>query len=230
MQIMGGSSERYYRCVANRKRGTCANRLSVREGLTRARVLEAIGQALASPKAIAYVRQRLAERVGSHARDAGRELAERSARLGRTEERIRGLITMQADGDRSPMVAEMRRDLEAQASQERAAIADLRTLANEPIRLPPVDLLTERVFGLRALTESPDVQSAREALRRYFKGGTITMTPEPHGDGQAYVARAEFLPLVLLTENAATPSELEPGGRCPRWVARGRFEPPRDEG
>src|SRR5690349_13574462 len=83
-----------------------------------------------------------------------------------------------------------------------------------------------RVFELRALAESSDVQSARAALRNYIKGGTITTTPESFGDGQAYVARAEFLPLVLLTQDAATPSELEPGGRCPRWVARGGFEPP----
>jgi hypothetical protein len=105
---------------------------------------------------------------------------------------------------------------------ERAAMADLRALATSPIRLPPVDLLTERVFHLRALTESPDVQSARTALRTYFKDGTITMTPEPFGDGQAYVARAEFLPLVLLNQNAGTPSEPELGGRCLRSVARGR--------
>jgi hypothetical protein len=49
----------------------------------------------------------------------------------------------------------MRGNLEVQAEQERAAIADLRALATSPIRLPPVDLLTERVFQLRALTESP---------------------------------------------------------------------------
>jgi hypothetical protein len=49
------------------------------------------------------------------------------------------------------------------------------------------------------------------------------MTPEPFGDGQAYVARADLLPLVFLTQNAGTPSEPELGGRCLRWVARGRY-------
>ncbi len=221
MQIMGGSSDRYYRCAANRKRGTCANRQSVREGVTRTRILAALSEALATPKAIAYVRQRLAERAGSVSRDASRELAERTARLERTEERIRGIITMQADGDRSPMVAQMRADLEAQAAQERTAIADLRTLSSAPIRLPPLDLLTERVLSLRALTESKDMQSARTALRTYFKDGTITMTPEPHGDGFAYVARGDFMPLALLADKVETPSE---GGRCPRVVAGGRYD------
>jgi hypothetical protein len=106
MQISGGSSHRYYRCVANRKRGACANRLSVREDLTRSRVLDAVGRALATPEAAAYVRHRIAERAGALARNAGRELAERTARLDRVEERVRGLILMQAEGDRSAMVAE----------------------------------------------------------------------------------------------------------------------------
>lgn len=56
-------------------------------------------------------------------------------------------------------------------------------------------MLTERVFQLRALAESADVQSARAALKGYFKGGTIKMTPEPHGEGEKYVALGEFLPL-----------------------------------
>jgi len=54
-----------------------------------------------------------------------------------------------------------------------------------------------------------------------------TLTREPFGDAQAYVARAEFMPLVMLSENAATPSEGYQGGRvalgCPSGVARGRF-------
>ncbi len=60
MQISGGSPHRYYRCVSNRKRGVCTNRLSVRETLTRQRVLEAIGSAIASPEAVSHIRHRLA--------------------------------------------------------------------------------------------------------------------------------------------------------------------------
>jgi hypothetical protein len=54
-----------------------------------------------------------------------------------------------------------------------------------------VTVITERVLQLRALAESNDVQSARAALRRYLKGGEITLTP----DDDTYVARAEFMPL-----------------------------------
>jgi len=55
----------------------------------------------------------------------------------------------------------------------------------------------KRVLALRALTESPDVDGARAALRRYLKGGEITLTPELFEGRETYVARAEFLPLVF---------------------------------
>jgi hypothetical protein len=54
------------------------------------------------------------------------------------------------------------------------------------------------------------------------------MTPEPHGAGQAYVARGNFMPLALLVaqaDKAVTPSELVLGGRYLRVVARVGFEP-----
>lgn len=98
MQISGGSPYRYYRCVSNRKRGVCGNRLSVRESLARERILEAIHRAVASPDAAAYVRHRLAERMGALARESRAELTERSGRLKRVEERVRSIILLQVDG------------------------------------------------------------------------------------------------------------------------------------
>ena len=108
----------------------------------------------------------------------------------------------------------MRRDLEVQAQDERSVIADLSAQAKAPIRLPPVDRLTERVFQLRALAKSQDVQAARTTLQGYFQGGAITMTPETHGEGQAYTARGDFMPLALLTDKTETPPKLVLGGRC----------------
>jgi len=197
----------------------------VRESLPRKRVLEAISAAVSAPDSVAYVRQQLAQRAGSLSRDSATEAKERAARLERTEERIRGLIVMQAEGDRSPLVAQMRADLEAQADGERRAIEELRAQAEAPIRLPPVELITERVLALRSLADSGDVESARATLKRYLRDGSIILTPDTDAHGkQAYVARANFMPLAALTENAATPSEPEPGGRCyPRVVARGRY-------
>jgi hypothetical protein len=65
------------------------------------------------------------------------------------------------------------------------------------------------------------VEGARAALGRYLEGGLITLTPEQYEGRETYVARAEFLPLVMLTDKAATPSEPKLGGRCcPRVVAQ----------
>ena len=54
--------------------------------------------------------------------------------------------------------------------------------------------------------------------------GTAGASDErPLGDREAYVARAEFMPLVMLADKAETPSQGDPGGSCLRLVARGRF-------
>jgi site-specific DNA recombinase len=205
LQISGGSPHRYYRCATNRKRGatTCENALSVRESIARERVIGAIRDALNRPSAVEHVRRQVAERLGRVSREIATELATRAARLTRTEERIRGCITMQLDGDTSPQLAELRRDFEAQAATERATVATLRARADEPIRLPDLRELTRRVLSFDAILTGDDPTAAREALRRYLAGGAIVCSPE----GGRYVARGELLPLEILLSRGALPSE-----------------------
>ena len=223
MQISAGTSARYYRCSANRKRGTCTNGLAVKEHGARECILAAVGDALWNPGALEHIRAHVAERLGDLSRALDAELKDGRARLARTEERIRSVAMMQIDGDRSPTLATMRRDFEAQAVAERGAIAELETRAGEPIRLPlPQELVEDRILTLDALNEAHgDVLAAREQLRRLFVGGAVTLTPE---DG-VYVARAELLLEAVLREKTSTPAQ-GGGGRCPRVVARGGFEPP----
>lgn len=153
MVIFGGhasSGGPRYRCGDNLKRGTCANKPSVAESVVRDRFLPALRDHLASPAGVAHVRQRVAERLGGIAREQRRELVERRERLGRTEKRIGGIVVMQAEGDRSEYVASTRRDLEAQARDERAAIAELERAGSEPVRLPTVEEVVARVLELEA--------------------------------------------------------------------------------
>ncbi len=105
---------------------------------------------------------------------------------------------MQLDGDRSPTLAQMRQDFESQSLTERAAVGALRGRSVEPIRLPDAHALIARVQSLEALAASDDVEGAREALRRYLKGGAISCTPEATG----YVARAELIPLAGFLDGA----------------------------
>jgi site-specific DNA recombinase len=212
MQLSGGPT-RYYRCVANRKRGACANRLSVREDVARDRIFGAISDTLWTPDALYRIRCQMAEQLGTVSQYLDRELRERRARLERAEKRIREMIDMQLDGDRSPTLAEMRRDLEAHAAIDRAAVAELQARASAPVRLPTQSGIELRIMDLDHLREAEGaaVAPAREQLRRYLKGGTIILTPE---EG-VYVARGELLALELFL----------PISNCLRVVAREGFEP-----
>jgi DNA invertase Pin-like site-specific DNA recombinase len=193
--IYGGSSSSggpRYRCPDNRK-GMCGNGLSVGEAIVLRRFLPALRDHLASPAGLAHIRKRVAERLGSLARETRKELAERRERLARTVKRVQGLVVMQAEGDRSEYVSLARRDLEAQARSERAAIADLEARASEPVHLPTVQAVVERVLDLEAAF-SQDPVRARESLRRLLGDGRIRMEPQ----SGAYVARAAVLPLVIM--------------------------------
>jgi hypothetical protein len=193
------------------------NVLSVRESLARDRILGAVRERLAGPEVADYIRKRVAERLGTLSREIDTELAERTARLARVEERIRGISLMQLDGDRSPPLAEMRRDFEAQAATERAAVGELRAPAAEPIRLPNLAELAERVRRLKALTSSENVEAAREAL-----------LPERRHDGLlagSNAARAELLPLAVMFSGPGSENAPSSGARrrCPVVAARGAF-------
>lgn len=177
------------------------------------------------------IRETLAREVGAHRRQAEKELGERTDRLVRHEQRIRGLIEMQIDGDNSPTVKEMRRDFEAQAVQERSAIDGLKAELAAPLKLPtPWELGEDRALGLDALHEAKGDQlgPAREQLKSLLGGGTIHLHPKPADDPSHkahYLARGELLPLgLLIPTKPKTPSDFlgERSGstHCLRVVAR----------
>ncbi len=146
------------------KRGTCKNRLSVREEIARERILAAIKSKLTSPDGLAYARKRIVERLRGASKLANAELTERRQRLTRTDQRIRGLVRFIADGDRSEAVVSGLRDLEAQARTEREGIAAIERDAGKPIELPNIDKIVARMFDLEArLMREPAM--AREELR-----------------------------------------------------------------
>lgn len=138
--------------------------------------------------------------MGEIQRGMGAEIRERRERLARTEARIQGLVSFIADGDRSDAVVKGLRDLEANARDERAAIAALENQGSTPISCPSPAEIATLVFDLDARL-GQDVLRGREELRRLIKGGQIRLRPE----GKHYVARAEVFPLMLLTPNTATP-------------------------
>ena len=195
MTIVGGSSAAYFRCAVQRTKGTCKNKLSVREEVARAGILAHLRTLLNDRDTLAQVRQQVAQRLGDQTRSYRAEMDERQQRLARMEERIQGLITFIADGDRSEYVVSALRDLEAQARDEKAAMARLQGRSTTPIELPSVGELAEAVIDLDRKIRG-DVEAGREQLKRLFLDGRIEMLPT----NGAYVARSKVRALAMLAE------------------------------
>ena len=207
MTVMRGTSASYYRCADNRKRGTCDNRLSLREETAKERIFDALREALFTPDAIAYMRKRIAESLGERARTATSEIRQRTERLARVEERVRHLVEFvasgEARGDAAKPVRDALADAQAQAAVERAAIKSLRAESLVPVIMPtPADVL-HRARELERVLQG-DAVRAREALRRVFEGGRILLHPGADG---VYVAEGTFLPLVALAETTKPPAK-----------------------
>lgn len=214
MIIAGQSTRAYYRCTNNKKRGTCKNASSLREDVARTRILDAITQRYASPAAIAYMRKRLAQRLGELSRSVESEITEVEQRRARTEERIRRLIEFVADGGGSVTVRATITDLEAQRDADVRTIDTLRQRASTPISLPRIDALLAGASNLGILIEKHPTRG-RDALRRLFDNGTVTVTPDEHG---IYTAKSIFFPLGMLAlteENAKTRHLEEAPGSLP---------------
>jgi site-specific DNA recombinase len=204
MSISAGTNAAYYRCQGNRTKGTCPNRVSVREDLVRRKVIQGIQDYMASDEGVAQFRKRAAAELRDYSRNLEARRKERTERLARTEEKIRGLIEFIATGDRSEYVVATLRDLEAFARSEKAALAELAQEASRPLRLPSIDEVNALATDLEARL-SEDVEEGREALRRWMHEGRILVDQGPDGP----TAQGELLPLMVLidgAEKAATKS------------------------
>ncbi len=207
MSISAGSNAAYYRCQGNRTKGTCPNRVSVREDVARRRVLKGIQEYMLSDEGIAQFRKRIAEELRDYSRNLEARRKERVERVARTEDKIRGLVEFIATGDRSEYVVATLRDLEAFVRSEKAALAELAQEANRPLRLPSIEEVTMAATDLEArLNEDPEI--GREALRRWLHDGRIVVDQGPEGP----TAQAELLPLMVLIDGAEQAEKKSDGG------------------
>jgi DNA invertase Pin-like site-specific DNA recombinase len=219
MSISGGTSAKYYGCNDARKRGTCGNRLSLREDVARARIFAAIRDRFGSPEGVRYLRQQLVASVGEIGRDTTLKLGEREAGLRRKESQLANLVKFITDGDDSPAIRAALKALEADVRREKADIAALREQAVQPLRLPDIDVIVRRALDIEEMVAADPVV-AREELARWFEGGHITLFPQPLGH---YAAEGKLLPLMMFAEPRVESGGLDP--RATSSVAREGFEP-----
>ncbi|WXB17579.1 hypothetical protein LZC94_09930 [Pendulispora albinea] len=114
-------------------------RVSVRENVIRASLLDELRHRLASPDGIAHTRKRIAERLGEVERERDTKRAERRAHLEKLEGQINQLVDFIAEGhakgDRAKTIAEKLSRLEGEAESGRRALAAL-TRTGAPVKLP----------------------------------------------------------------------------------------------
>jgi site-specific DNA recombinase len=197
MSISSGTSASYYRCQTNRKKGTCSNRISVREDVARPRILAAIQAHMLNPAGLAHLRRRIVEELADFGRKVEAEYKERKERLERTQQKLRGLVEFIAMGDRSDTVVSTLHDLEAYARSEKAALAELEKEILKPIRLPTLEEVAALATDLQARL-SENVEVGRAVLSRWLNEGKIRIADSPEGP----VATTELLPLVILFDSA----------------------------
>lgn len=191
----GGEGRRYYRCDDNAKRGTCDNALSVREAVARECILTGLRDTLLSSDAVAYVRKRIAEKLGEIARSGSAQERQLRDRLGGVEARMERLAEALASGVGGvEIVAAKLRDEDAKAKALRAELAAAEAVSRAPVRLPTPDDVLRVVADLDRVLQA-DVAGGREALRRLLRAGTIRLVP---GADRIYTAEAEVLPFGLL--------------------------------
>jgi Arc/MetJ-type ribon-helix-helix transcriptional regulator len=218
MVITGGSSARYYRCGDTKKRGTCSNKLSVKEEIARTCIFNAIRSHFSSVEAVDFVRHEIADELGKMNRELAPALKHHGELLARTETRIGGLIEFISHGDQSDYIRQTLVDLEAQAMVEKNAIEALKRQAAKPIQLPSPDELMEVAYNLEQLAVA-DPALGREELRKIFDQGHIVLLPQPDG---YYLAKSRIFPLVpLLHPRYTNAPSGEDGALSSAWLRGG---------
>lgn len=207
MTLQGGTSAIYYKCNSYKRTGgkACSNGRSVREVQVRESLLELIRDKIATPAAIAYVRDQAAKRLAAITREGDGELLAAERELAAVEDKIARLITSIENGADSEYVIARHDQLVAEAKKRRSHVEALRRQHRTPPPLPTPAEITAKVFELEERI-SGDPLAGREALRGLLDGGVIQLEPLPE---QGYVARCGLLPLVLVQKT--TPRDVNPG-------------------
>lgn len=209
MTLGGGTkTAKYYRCAANRSKGTCDNSQTVREEPARKAVLRMVRWAFTSPEGVAEVRKLAAQVLREYSRKLDAELAERRQRLARTEQRIAGLVGFIADGEKSEYIVRTLRDLESHAKAEKAAIERLVGEAQQPLRLPSIDEIIEAGRDIEEQLMA-DGARGRAELHSWFKAKQLRVSFDADGTPHA---TGVLLPLKALTRNQQIPPDREVQG------------------
>lgn len=216
MFVNGGTKYRRYRCTANARRGTCANRVTVKEWVARTRIVAAIQELVENEFVSAYAKKQAA-RPPTRPDGIEKNIRTRKQALEKTVSRIHGLYERIADGQRDEYAEQMLTDWKRTADQLKREIAVMEEARDrKPTPLPRQERVAAHLRDLRAFLDH-DVLAGREYLRRLLRGREIRLRVGADG---VYTAHAELLPMVLLTE---PPPPVDPEGAVSSQHCGGRI-------
>lgn len=198
MIVLGGTSATYYRCSDALKRGTCRNRLGVREDVVVEAAVGELKRVLLQPDLLEYLRARVEEKLRGLKANAKSEESKVEQQLKRVTLEIERQIEFIKNTDpvaEAGVVQAIRASL-TKASAEQANLRrqlEAARAADHPVRLPTPEQIVAGALDIEARLRS-DPLTAREALRAMLLDGRITM--EPQADG-SYIGRSILTPLRL---------------------------------
>ncbi len=197
MSICSSTGPRYYQCADAKLRKTCANRKTVREDHVRRSILDAMRSRLFGKRGIAYMRKQYEASQKASPTRPDAEQRHHAKRVAEIEGKIANLIELAANGEAPQSVIKAISKLEEELRQAKSA-AQAVSLPVQPPKLHSFDETLERAKDLDRMLRR-NVLAGRQALRTFFEDEQIQLLPQPDG---GYIARGNFLPLVLIAKLA----------------------------
>lgn len=201
MSISAGSSAAYYRCQTNKTKGTCDNSVSVREDVTRLKVLGGIQDYMIAGDGLVKIRERLTTELANYRDRLEREISTRRLKIKATETKLKSLGHALADaivdGMEPKTIKVTMLELEAHKAHQEAELESFIKASSGPRwQLPAVKEIEALMANLDThLNTNPEL--GRAMLRRWLNDGLIKI--DETADGEV-VADIELMPGRIVIE------------------------------
>ena len=197
----------YYGCI-NAGKGACDNKLIVRRTLTERVILTAVGEKLANAENLAYLLQRVEEKVKEMHSEVPETIRLKEVQLIAEQRQVDNFVSYIAQGRSSDAVG---RALETAESRAKELAADLITLNASKERVfqaPPIEWIAERVASIQEVLEQR-VEKSALILRKLL--GKIRLEPVNPDIGKPYLRASTSLQALALFEIKPGSEKSEPG-------------------
>ncbi len=197
MSICAGSSAAYYRCQTNKTKGTCDNSLSVREDITRLKVLGGIQDYMMSGDGVVKIRERLHQELANYRERIENEITRRRFQIKSIEAKLKQLGHAIGDGVEPKTIKATMLELEGTKAHEEAELESFIKASSAPRwQLPAVKEIEALASNLDThLNTNPEL--GRAMLRRWLNDGLIKIDETPDG---VVVADLELMPGRIVIE------------------------------